>query len=303
MKPSWLTSSGMNPARIREASSFAVVGITGMKDFSAGMVLAGLTRCPQFSGRRMAAVSLPSPLPDPDSGIRDATALDLARFLDTPEGFRWLSRALIREAPGMETILIPSILGTRPDAALHARLEEETGRRILELFCPPPSVTGLRLLHALRSALRKTPLARVENAAVVRAAMEGTRCLALFTREGGRERRYEAKEFIIASGGLFGQGIETGPGSARETIFGLPVPMPGRVEDWSGPHFFRHERHPFARMGVAVSEDLLPLDENGKPLSANVRFVGRSLGGYDYATEKSGSGVALATGHFAGTRV
>jgi len=32
----------------------------------------------------------------------------------------------------------------------------------------------------------------------------------------------------------------------------------------------------------------------------NVFFAGRSLGGYDYATEKSGHGVAVATGWQAG---
>ncbi|MDL2272199.1 anaerobic glycerol-3-phosphate dehydrogenase subunit A [Desulfovibrio sp. OttesenSCG-928-I05] len=314
MKPSWLTSPGMNPEHILRAKSFGVVGITGMKDFSARMVMAGLASCPQFSGRDMAAVTLPSPLGQPESGLRDTTALDLARFLDTPEGVEWLTRALIKEAPGKETILIPSILGTRPDSSLHARLEEATGRHIIELHCPPPSVTGLRLLGILRAALRRTPVSRIENATVTHATVADGRCVALHTAQGGETTRYTAREFIIATGGFFSEGIWAGPEEAREAIFGLPVAMPGKnagagtheasgqVEERSLPRFFGGSRHPFAAAGVAVDSSLRPVSLAGEVLLHNVRFVGRTIGGYDYALEKSGSGVALATGYYAGSR-
>ena len=50
---------------------------------------------------------------------------------------------------------------------------------------------------------------------------------------------------------------------------------------------------------VRVGAQLRPCSEEGSVLLDNVRFVGRSLGGYDFATEKSGNGVALATAWYA----
>ena len=45
---------------------------------------------------------------------------------------------------------------------------------------------------------------------------------------------------------------------------------------------------------------MVGIDNEGNVLLSNVRFAGRILGGYDFAAEKSGHGVALATGWHAG---
>ena len=44
---------------------------------------------------------------------------------------------------------------------------------------------------------------------------------------------------------------------------------------------------------------LRPLGKDGNPLCSNVFFIGKTLGGYDHAAEKSGNGVALSTALFA----
>ena len=75
--------------------------------------------------------------------------------------------------------------------------------------------------------------------------------------------------------------------------------MPENTEEWSSPSIFGDSL--FARMGVKVNDALKPVDAEGNVILNNVRFAGRILGGYDFATEKSGHGVALATGWHAGT--
>lgn len=83
-------------------------------------------------------------------------------------------------------------------------------------------------------------------------------------------------------------------GKARESIFGIEIEVPENVDEWSEPEAFG--KHLFSRLGVAVNEQL-----NAKNGAApNVFFAGRTLGGYDHAAEKSGQGVACATGHVAG---
>jgi len=58
--------------------------------------------------------------------------------------------------------------------------------------------------------------------------------------------------------------------------------------------------HPFTRFGVETDDRLRPLDARGEPVFDNLRAAGAVLGGYDFAAEKSGSGVSIATGYAAG---
>jgi glycerol-3-phosphate dehydrogenase subunit B len=238
--------------------------------------------------------------------VRDTTALDLARFLDTETGVAWLAETLTTLRSDAEAVLIPCILGTRPGSELHAHLERVSGRTIIELLCPPPSVTGLRMQNLFMRHLRGKSVQFVENAAIAGYTGKDTSCHSLITHPLGRTDKkcsYSAKSFIIATGGLFSEGILTSPGKAHEAIFKLPLHVPTAQDAWSHPAFFSDKPHPFALMGVTVNEHLQAVGADRKPLFTNVHFAGRILGGYDYAAEKSGSGVALATGHLAGTLV
>ena len=114
----------------------------------------------------------------------------------------------------------------------------------------------------------------------------------------GQERRHRARAFVLATGGILGGGVELAPGKVRESVFGLDIPVPPDVTEWSEPEIFGS--HVFSRLGVRVDGEMRPLDEAGQTRWENVLFAGRSLGGYDFATEKSGHGVALTTGWQAG---
>jgi glycerol-3-phosphate dehydrogenase subunit B len=138
------------------------------------------------------------------------------------------------------------------------------------------------------------------NVEVSGSLVENGRCLGLTAERAGTRHVYRAGSFIIATGGIFGKGVSTLPGRAFETIFRLPLPVPGTQELWSSPRLFGRAAHPFARMGVSVDGRLRAVDEGGTVLFDNVFFAGRTLGGYDFASEKSGGGVALATGYAAG---
>ena len=81
-------------------------------------------------------------------------------------------------------------------------------------------------------------------------------------------------------------------------MFGIDITVPQDVSQWSEPKIFGN--HLFSRMGVRVDRTMRPVDDAAVVRWQNVFFAGRSLGGYDYATEKSGHGVAIATGWQAG---
>lgn len=300
LKPVWLAGPGTDPAALRCARSLAVAGVEGLKDFSPRMLARGLSQTETFAGKSLLPVMLPSPLAH--SGERDLSSLDLARFADSPEGTDWLCRELAKIAAKAQALLVPAILGVCGTAGIHSKLLATLGLPVMEAICPPPAVAGLRIQRKLRERLRELSVSVFDNIEISGARVENGRCLWLETQKDGKGPAYPAESFVIATGGVFGNGINTSPGKAFESIFKLPLPMPERTEEWSETLFFASKSHPFARMGVAVNKELHPVDENGAQVLDNVFFAGKTLGGYDFASEKSGSGVALCTGRFAGAK-
>ncbi|MDR2800958.1 MAG: anaerobic glycerol-3-phosphate dehydrogenase subunit B [Desulfovibrio sp.] len=302
LKPVWLAGPGMDPAALRCARSLAVAGIEGLKDFSPRLLARGLSQTEAFAGKTLLPVMLPLPPALARSGERDLSSLDLARFVDSPEGTDWLRRALEKAAARAQAVLVPAILGVCGTADVHSALLTALSLPIMEAICPPPAVAGLRIQRMLRERLRRLSVSVFGNIEISGARVENGHCLWLETQNNGKGSAYPAESFIIATGGVFGNGINTLPGKAFESIFKLPLSMPERIEAWSETLFFASKPHSFARMGVTVNKDLHPVDETGAQLLDNVFFAGKTLGGYDFASEKSGSGVALCTGRFAGSR-
>ncbi len=116
--------------------------------------------------------------------------------------------------------------------------------------------------------------------------------------EGGEVRAfvgtqsYTGDAFVLATGDWTGGGMH----AFREAVLGL------ELVERSAEHFKKlplpEEGHPYSRLGVRTDGALNPF-YRGKKIS-NLRVAGALLGGYDYCTEKSGWGVAIATGYVAG---
>lgn len=174
---------------------------------------------------------------------------------------------------------------------------------VVEMLSIPPGVSGLRLRTCLLNALRELDVTLLENTTVIRADVADGHCRGVITSGLDHEHVYAADQIIVATGGFMGDGFEAEPGKMQESIFQLPLclengEMPSAdPSDWSEENVFA--RHAFATLRVRVDAQLRPCSEEGSVLLDNVRFVGRSLGGYDFATEKSGNGVALATAWYA----
>jgi glycerol-3-phosphate dehydrogenase subunit B len=197
-------------------------------------------------------------------------------------------------------ILLPPVLGTRPDYEAFNRIEQATRCRIIETVGLPPAVTGFRLRKLLVKCMTKLNVRMIEQSNVVRAKIKNGRCSEIVTGNLDRERSYRAQSFILASGGLFGGGLQASPGQVVETIFNLPVHVPAETDQWSHENLFFTSGQPFAKFGVRVDGSLRPVDDFGNVLLENVFIAGKTLAGYDYCFEKSGNGVALATAYRAG---
>lgn len=295
LKPSGLVPLSMDGAALKSAAEIVIVGVAGLKDYNPRVIADGLAKYPFLNAPR-SIVELETGIQDG----RDLTALDVARWLDTPIGRQACIRQLAPHRGESRAFLLPPILGTQPDYEVWNELQTQLGCKVLETVGLPPAVTGYRLRRLLLKVLRKLKVEFVEQTHVVRARCEHGRCLEIVTGNLDRERRYAAQSYVLATGGLFGGGLEAAPGRVQETVFDLPVKVPEQMSDWSHKSLFFSSSQPFAQFGVKVDSSLRPIDSQGRRLLENVFVVGKSLAGYDYCHEKSGNGVALATSYRAG---
>ncbi|MCI7569085.1 MAG: anaerobic glycerol-3-phosphate dehydrogenase subunit B [Desulfovibrio sp.] len=296
LKPTWLTLPSGRGELLEKAGSALVVSVDGLKDSHPALATAQLRRYPHLAGISWHEAHLENPIP---GAHRNLSPLDIARYVESPEGVSWLTAGLrkaLRAAPA-DVVLLPPVCGLG-DAAWQA-VSAAVPVPLIEMPTLPPGVGGLRLYTALKDELREHDVDMVENARITGADCDGRRCAALVAETACGLRRFAARAFVMATGGFMGGGFLSSPGEAREAVFGLPVlqadgaPLPRRPEDWSDRDIFGN--HAFASAGVMVDAAMSPLRLDGMPALDNVFFAGRSVGGYDFASEKSGNGVAVAT--------
>lgn len=314
LKPSYLCPQSADGTALMRAKSVAVLGIEGIKDCQPELIVKQLQSYPHLQGKSFSYHLVPSPF---GQTHRSVNALDIARYLDTADGLTWALQSLKALPVTADVLLIPPICGTHAHARVWTQLQQHLGCAVVEMLSIPPGVGGLRLRELFMQALRDYPVSIVENSRVGSAHIQDGHCTSLMGHSSSGVKEYCAKAFIIATGGFLGEGLIATPAKAREAIFDLPIAAPDEVADWSDPDIFG--QHHFARMGVAVDASLRPVapheahasTEPDTPHAAdasglllrNVHFAGRILAGYDFASEKSGNGVALATAYHAAKQV
>ena len=296
LKPTCLTLPSCRGELLETAASALVVSVEGLKDSHPALVTSQLRRYPHLAAVTWHEAHLENPIP---GAHRNLSPLDIARYVESPEGIAWLAAGLrkaLRATPA-DVVLLPPVCGLS-NAAWEA-VAAAVPVPLVEMPTLPPGVGGLRLYTALKSELQARDVDMVENALVTGAECDGKHCAALVAETACGRRRFAARAFVMATGGFMGGGFLSSPGEARETVFGLPVLqadgslLPARPEDWSDQNIFGN--HAFASAGVMVNAAMSPLRIDGTPALNNVFFAGRSVGGYDFASEKSGNGVAVAT--------
>lgn len=230
-------------------------------------------------------------------GNFDDWPLDYAHFLDTSDGLRYLIRQLEGRLNGAQIVALPAVLGFKRET--RDRLMEALGVPVLEIPTLTPSVPGLRLYHALRTALLEHAGRVTIGPRVTGLALEGERVIGIYaeTAAHGRARMIAADAVILATGGLFGGGLDSDyTGRVWETIHNLPVANVPPLEAWFTNTLLGGQPQPIHMAGLRTDADLRPLDETGAPAAANLYAAGRLLGGFSPVIEGSTEGVDIATG-------
>ena len=231
----------------------------------------------------------------------DFNTRSFAQLFDDP-AFRQDVGRQLRELKGDATrIGLPAVLGLRDPLGVVADLQRLSGAQIFEIPTLPPSVPGMRLFAIFQDAITKAGGRIQIGSAVVRCVDADDRLIAVYTEAAAREQEHRAQAFLLATGGVAGGGVRTDhTGDVWETALGLPLQAPNGRGEWFAPRFLAEGGHPIYRAGVAVDQQLRPLDGARRRIYQNVTVAGSALAGADPVRERCYSGLALATGWMAG---
>lgn len=279
---------------LSEAGNIVVVGIKELMDFFPAYVAGNLT---ENLNKKVEFLWVNLGL----SINREVNSYDIALSLEKENIRGKLIEELKKNIEKGSLILIPAVLGAKSFRKVISHIEEETGCKMLEIPTLPPSLMGYRLAENTGNYLKKNGVEMITGYPVDYVKTGNGICEeAGLTIAGGRIKKIRSRAFILATGGILGEGLQVYPYEIREKVFDLPVSMPGTTHY---KDFFALKENPLSCAGVSVNQDLNPVNDKKEVLFKNVFVTGATLGGYDPFLEKSGNGVAISTGYKAALMV
>jgi len=298
-RPTYLFPSTMEWGGIEDAGDLLIVGFDGLKDFYSPSIahnLASLREAGRISFK-VRSISLPL---SRFSDRRMAPPPVLGRLFED-HGFRdKIAQGVRAELKGEERVAFPAVLGIERAHEVKRELEARLGARVFEIPTLPPSVPGYRLFQVLKRNLQERGVTVIMGFSAAEATVREGTCLQVTVLRPPIQRSYSADLYVLATGRFAGGGLAVRGDRIVEPMFGLPVHQPFSREEWFRVRFFSDKPHPIEGFGVMVNEQLNPVDDHGNVAVNNLRVAGAILSGCYGLREKSGGGVAIATGYTAG---
>ncbi len=290
------------PGLASEDSDMLLVGFDTLADFDAPLAAAHLDAAGAPFEARGVTLSFPGISRDDAKITRYAKLLDQNDPVRGPNGREpartALSAAVSRSLDGESRVGFPAILGDEHADDVRDDLAADLGVEVFEVPMGPPSLPGMRLEDILYEALEDAGVRITSGVPVIDHEADGNRIDHVLVDRNGSTVPYAADQYVLATGGLVGKGVKSSREGVFEPIFGCHVPHADDRYDWFVEDVFGDQ--PYARFGLVPDEELRPLSASETPEYENLRAAGAVLGGYDFAAEKSGAGVSLATGYAAG---
>lgn len=231
---------------------------------------------------------------------RELNSYDIALAIKKNDIKMQLIKQLKNSVTKGSLIVIPAIFSLNDSQNIIKFIEDELECNLLEFPTLPPSVMGYRLAESLTNYLKGNGVEFIIGNPVSQVKYDADVCkgVAVITG-GGRLKEIKGENFILATGGILGEGLLVHPGTVKETVFGLPVSY--TANNIISENFFDKNVPSFFQLGVKTNKKLQPVKpDTEEVLYKNIFVAGSTLAGYDPFIEKSGNGVALASGYKAG---
>lgn len=227
---------------------------------------------------------------------------ELADYLDTKNGREELIAAIKtlnnNERYHFDKILFPPVLGYLHYHEILAEIKAVCGCQAGEVAALGNSVIGYRFTRALYRGLEKHGVnllrgAKAEALAVTENGVEVSCTIGLIDQlHPGSKQTLSAATVILATGGFVGGGVK-----ARKTEVWVEVLNKnlGMVaENQLNRDVVNASGQDFMRMGVTVNADMSVADQDYK---GKVFACGNVVAGHNFASERSGTGIAAASAY------
>ncbi|MBD1575993.1 glycerol-3-phosphate dehydrogenase subunit GlpB [Vibrio sp. S11_S32] len=311
MKSTWLSQPFVHQFPINLADNhvkkIVMMTIDGFRDFQPKLAQDNLKLIDPLSNTNIttATISL-SAFNDIKRNHCELRSIDLSRILAKEENRQEFAHALQQHANPGDLVVIPAIFGNDKGLKFLKEIETRTQLSLCEVPTMPPSLLGIRLEESMKRAFIQQGGSLLNGDHVIQGEFSGInqcdpehshyKLERLFTKNHG-DFPLQAKQFVLATGSFFSQGLKAGANSMMEPIFDLDIDQTTSRTDWYNPEFFSPQSHPFLSMGVKTTPQLQAIKSNH--IVDNLYCAGAILSHYNPVFEGSGSGVAISSGFHA----
>lgn len=286
LKRAWLTldeyatvsSNGQMPWK-----KVAVLNVDGFLDFHTSYIAAGL------EARGVETVVKGISMPELEKLRKNPTEMRSTNISKTLVGDRinTLAARINEHAKDVDAVLMPAVVGLTGCSDV-VRLKEKVDRPLYFIATLPPSVPGIRLQMMLKKHFQKVGGTHMLGDSVTGGGFEGGK-LKYITTQNHADVKFEADNFILATGSFFSKGLVSDINGVSEPVLGLDVKSADDRSDWYKRNLF--EPQPYMSFGVVTDNKFHAL-KDGAPVE-NLYVAGSVLGGCNSLKEGSGAGVAI----------
>ena len=288
LKRAWLTldeyatfpSTGEVPWK-----KVALLNIDGFLDFHTSYIAAGLAQ--HGVETVVGSVTLPE-LEHLRNNPTEMRSTNIAKTLKDDVLGAFAAR-INEYAKDVDAVLMPAVVGLTGCTEV-VKLRELVARPLHFLATLPPSVPGIRMQLMMKKHFQKLGGTYMLGDSVVSGEFENGVLKSIKTENHG-DVRFEADNFILASGSFFSKGLASTVDGVTEPVFGLNVDSIEERAQWYKRDMF--EAQPYMSFGVSTDE-AFKAKKDGKSI-ANLYAIGSILGGFNAMKEGCGAGVALLT--------
>jgi glycerol-3-phosphate dehydrogenase subunit B len=222
----------------------------------------------------------------------------LARSLETGATQEALAEAIRPLLNGAEYVGLPAILGMHAPDEVRARMEQAIGARLFEIPTIPPAVPGIRLRECFERAFPEMGV-KLEPQLKVANVEFGASGATLHLHGPMEDLEVEAAAVLLATGRFLSGGLQSDQHRLSETLLDLPIRQPEQRQEWFRREYLDPRGHPVNRLGVEVDSTFRPVVPDGDPVHDKLFAAGAILAHQDWARQRCGAGLAIATAYSA----
>ena len=286
LKRAWLTmdeyatlpSTGELPWK-----KVALLNVEGFLDFHTSYLAAGLAELGVETVVK--AVSMPE-LDHLRENPTEMRSTNIAKTL-TGELLGSLAARINEYAKDVDAVFMPAVVGLSGCTDV-VRLKEKVDRPLYFLGTLPPSVPGIRLQLMLKKYFQKLGGTYMLGDTVTGGEFEDGKLKFITTQNHG-DVKFEADNFILASGNFFSKGLASDIDGVYEPVFGLDMDYIAERPEWYKRNMF--EAQPYMSFGVSTDEDFKSRKDGVKV--DNLYAAGAVLSGFNAMKEGSGAGISI----------